>query len=1495
MNFLSGGGEMGERIRTYNWSETSLGPIESWPQSLRTSLSLILTSYYPLFFWWGEDYIQFYNDAYIPVLGAKHPKSLGQVGQECWPEAWHLVEPMIKQVKQGESTFNKDTMLPLQRKGYAEECYFDFAYSPIRNESGDVAGIFAAVSETTDKVINERRLGVLTALGMHMLEAKSIQEACHVPLKVLSERPTDIPYALIYLKEGDDYKLASSYGLEAYAHARPELISDQTLNEHSTSNWNLHKVMETRQPYLEEGLTAKFGNLPGGSWPAPSHTALLLPLQLPTQQEPIGVFIAGISPGKAYDDAYSRFLKLVSGHIENALTNGKTYEEERLRMKKLMQLDQDKTNFFSNVSHEFRTPLTLMLGPLQEVLEGTAGSLPETERKQLTMVYQNGQRLLKLVNTLLDFSRLEAKRAQVVFEPTDLCSLTKQLASAFEPTIERAGLKYAIDCSSLSEPVYVDTDMWEKIVLNLISNAFKFTLEGHITIELKETETHAVLTVQDTGVGVPQEELPNLFLKFHRVQNTRSRSHEGTGIGLALAKELVELHKGTIDVESTEGMGTTFRINIPKGTAHLDEQSISAARHGNSKAIRAEAYVNEASIWGQHDPDTETILKVKTAVPQQDLQPDKDTRILLVDDNPDLLNYLKRILSAYWHVETAKDGAEALAAARHEVPDLILSDVMMPNMNGFELLAQVREDSGLRDIPVILLSARAGEEATVEGLEKGANDYLVKPFSTSELIARVRTQLDIRRTRKDNLLLKQAEDELNKFKVLSDNAFDALILMREDGTFAYLNDLALKRWGYTQEEALTIRVPDVDPIYQEEKFNEVFALAQKQNIPPFETLHKRKDGTIYPVEVSMGGITLDGKPHMFAIARDITERKLAEHALAESEEHFSSIFNQTSVGIAETDLTGKFVLVNDRYCQMVGRSKEDLYQMRMQDISHQEDLAKNLVLYKKAVKESVPFELEKRYVKPDGSEIWVKNNVSLIKDANGNPKYIVAISQDITKHKLAEIALQESEERFRVMADAAPIIIWMGNTKGENIYFNPAWTKLTGRKFEEDTDYGWEQIIHPDDVAHTWEVYSNALQTVKPFEFEFRVRRYDGAYRVLHCQGSPRLSTLGNFLGFVGICDDITERKQAAEALVRSEEHFRTFANNIQNLAWMAAPDGLTFWYNQRWYDYTGTSFEEMQAWGWQNVVHPDHLASVYERVTEAGQMGEGWELTIQIKGADGQYRWFLTRAQAVKDADGTFLRWIGTNTDIQEQKTAEEELKRKNAELQKINNDLDNFIYTASHDLKAPITNIEGLVDVLVEDMPSENAVNPDLEKVISMMKGSINRFKNTIHDLTDLSRLQRKEEDDISLVNFSEIFEEVSLDLEKITKDTGAQFEIDFSEYPAIRFSKKNLRSVLYNLVSNAIKYHSPERTPFIKVSSGMKQNGCVLTVEDNGLGMDVSQKEKIFSMFKRLHDHVEGSGIGLYIVKRIVENSGGEIEVESKVGKGSTFKVYLNCRQV
>ncbi|MHB8811900.1 MAG: ATP-binding protein [Steroidobacteraceae bacterium] len=403
---------------------------------------------------------------------------------------------------------------------------------------------------------------------------------------------------------------------------------------------------------------------------------------------------------------------------------------------KLAELDTAKTAFFSNISHEFRTPLTLMLGPLEDEL-ADADSRPTSQRWRLEAAHRNCQRLLKLVNTLLDFSSIEAGRMQARYEPTDLSSLTADLASQFRSAAERAGLALTIDCRSLPEPMYVDRGMWEKIVLNLLSNAFKHTFEGGIEVRLEWLGKGVQLSVEDTGVGIPKEQIPRLFERFHRVPGAPSRTHEGSGIGLSLVREFVDLHSGSVSVESEIGRGSRFLVSLSAGSTHLPAGSVVQGAPANATHRIAPAYVEEALHW-----------LPSRGIPDSGKTASSLARILWADDNSDLREYVASLLRPYYEVIAAPDGQEALEAARAQVPDLVLSDVMMPRLDGAGLLKALREDERTRRVPVILLSARAGEEAAIEGLGAGADDYLVKPFSARELLARVRTHIELARERR---------------------------------------------------------------------------------------------------------------------------------------------------------------------------------------------------------------------------------------------------------------------------------------------------------------------------------------------------------------------------------------------------------------------------------------------------------------------------------------------------------------------------------------------------------------------------------------------------------------------------------------------------------------------------------------------------------------------------------------------------------------------------
>lgn len=983
--------EMAALLYAKDWSQTPLGPIEQWPQSLRTTVSLCLASNFPINIAWGPQRVQIYNDGYWPLCGDKHPTSFGQDYRECWRSAWDVLGEAFEEASAGKTRFLENQRMFLDRFGYLEETFFTFSFSPILDETGGVGGLFHPVTELTQQTLAERRLNILRQVPALTDSAQTEPEAVALLLAASQHAALDLPFAVLYTLAPDSQQaqLAGQVGLPAGSPLAPA-----TLPLEGSAAWPLAEAARTGRPQRVEALPATFGAFESGPYPEPPTTALVFPIYLPGAAEaarPAYFLVAAASARRHLDAEYQLFFDLFAGAVTSTLAKARTLEQERRRSEALAELDRAKTAFFSNISHEFRTPLTLMLGPLEDSLADGAAPLPPTQRERLVLVQRNTLRLQRLVNSLLDFSRLEAGRLQARFQPTDLAAYTGELASVFRAAIEKAGLTLVVDCPPLPTPILVDPALWEKVVFNLLSNALKFTFHGEVAVSLREEAGEAVLRVRDTGEGIAAAELPHLFSRFYRVEGTKARSHEGSGIGLALVQELVQLHGGTIVVESAPGQGTTFTVRLPQGTAHLRPDQLAPGPPQELKARYATVFTEEAMQWLADDSlfnaDQPALGKHSSDQPAATL--------LVVDDNADMRGYVQRILRQHpqWTVQTAADGQQALAAIGQYRPDLVLSDVMMPHLDGFGLLHALKQEPATAGIPVILLSARAGEEAALEGLDRGADDYLVKPFSARELLARVRTQLAITRTRQDNTQLRIAEQELSA-----------------------------------------------------------------------------------------------------------------------------------------------------------------------------------------------------------------------------------------------------------------------------------------------------------------------------------------------------------------------------------------------------------------------------------------------------------------------------------------------------------------TNEQLRRTNTDLDTFIYTASHDLKAPIANIEGLLLALRQELPAEVQQQAGITQLLSLMHGAVGRFQSTIGHLTNVSKLQPAHTEPAQAVNLALLVEAVRLDLAPLLAATGGELLLDVAACPYISFSPKNLRSIVYNLLSNAFKYRSPDRTPVVQLHCYSTGNRVVLQVQDNGLGLSEAQQAKLFKMFQRLHAHVEGSGVGLYMVKRIVENAAGTIRVQSQLGVGTTFRVEL-----
>ncbi|WP_428338467.1 SpoIIE family protein phosphatase [Mycobacterium sp.] len=774
--------EIGRDLAAVDWAATPLGLVEGWPQSLRTTVDILLSSRFPMWMAWGPELTFFCNAAYRrDTLGLKYPWALGRPAREVWTEIWADVSPRIDHVlSTGEATWDEALMLLLERSGYSEESYHTFSYSPLRDEDSVVVGMLCVVSEDTERVIAERRMATLRELGSDPSVVRTEREMLNFAATQLSRNPYDLPFTLIYLFDDDgNARLAGASGIAVGHPGAPPVLQSG-----GPSIWPATKAIQGESELIELGHLAV--DLPVGAWQRPPVQALVVPI-LQQAGPPLGLFVTGLNRHRRFDDGYRGFVELVATHIAAAVGSARSFQAQQQRAEALAELDQAKTTFFSSVSHEFRTPLTLILGPVNELLGQT--DVGEDARRELELIQRNGLRLAKLVNTLLDFSRIQAGRMHARFEPADLSTLTAELASVFRSAFDRAGLVFTVDCPPLDQPVYLDREMWEKVMLNLLSNALKFTFDGSVVVRVGRDATAAVVTVTDTGIGISRAELPQLFERFHRIESSRARSTEGSGIGLALVKELVGIHGGTIHADSREGAGTTFTVCLPFGVAHLpaDELVQTPVSRAVSGVI-ADPYVQEALRWLPSGTGTKATTQATTTgvIPAE--SDGERARVLIADDNTDMREYLTNLLrNSGYQVSEAVDGREALAAIRADVPDLVISDVMMPELDGLQLVAAVRSEPRTAAIPILLLSARAGQEASIEGLQAGADDYLVKPFAAAELIARVRANIELARLRNHQARWRTA---------MVDSLQEAFFVCDENGAVVEMNSAFTEILGY---------------------------------------------------------------------------------------------------------------------------------------------------------------------------------------------------------------------------------------------------------------------------------------------------------------------------------------------------------------------------------------------------------------------------------------------------------------------------------------------------------------------------------------------------------------------------------------------------------------------------------------------------------------------------------------------------------------------------
>ncbi len=1546
-DLFAGGGEMAALMQRVDWAATRLGPVEGWSPALRMMVRFLLANRFPLLLWWGPDFCQFYNDAYRPILGTKHPQSLGQPVRECWSEIWHILEPLIRTpFEGGPATWMEDIPLEINRYGFVEETHFTIAYSPVPDDTAPrgIGGVLATVHEISEKVVGERRTMALRDLGAAVLEERDPQEACSRAAEILARYPKDIPFSLLYLLDIDQKvaRLAGSSGLSADKSISPDSI---IIDLNRPAMWPLAKVIETHQVEIVD-LCRGFGTIPAGPWSDPPSRAAVVPVHSNVAHQLAGFFIAGLSPRLRYDDPYRGFLDLAASQIATAVANARAYKQEKKRAEALAEIDRAKTTFFTNISHEFRTPLTLLLTPIEETLGKPNAALGQEERSHLEVAHRNGMRLLKLVNTLLDFARIEAGRIQASYEPVDLCSLTTDLASMFHSVIEKAGLSLQIECVPLKEPVYVDRDMWEKIVLNLISNAFKFTFNGGIRVQLNDRAKSVELTVIDTGTGIAESELPRLFERFHRVEGASGRTFEGSGIGLALVQELVKLHGGRVAVESIVGRGSTFRVFIPKGKAHLPPDRIQSLSDNSSAGRAISSYVAEASKWipGSSEQATdfpvmeETLGNPKPAIEDSPNAAGHGATILLADDNTDMRDYLQKLLDKHYRVVAVSNGVEALKVMEKSSPDLILTDVMMPLMDGFGLLREVRDNPSTRSIPVIILSARAGEEARIEGGEAGADDYLIKPFSARELLARVGAQLRLKRIRQEaDAWVRENE---KRFRAFVNASCDVVYRMSPDWTEmwqldgqGFISDTAGPKKNWIHEY--------IDPADQPMVLSAIENAIQTKSIFELEHRVRQVDGTLgwtlsraIPILNDEGDII-----EWLGAAKNITDRKQIEQALRASEAELRELNSQLKMELASSvrmqQLSERLVQL-DNLNQLLSAILDaaiDIAHADMGNIQLLQGDALKIVAHRGFQEPFLHFFNSVNQGHAACGTVLPAAQRVIVEDVTKSPIFIgspalkvmldagaravqstplidqsgqvfgifsthyrtarrpleselrtldvlARLAAELIKRKQAEDALRHSEQRMRLITDASPIMVWMSGTDKLCNYFNKAWLDFVGRTLEQEWGNGWTENVHPDDFDRCLQIYASSFDACRPFQMEYRMRHHSGKYRWILDSAVPRFASDGTFEGYVGGCLDIHVQKEASQARSR----LAAIVESSDDAIVSKDLNGIVTSWNRQAEHLFGYKEQEMIGRSILAIIPPELHRDEDMILTKIrnGQKIEHFE-TVRIAKSGERIDVSLS-ISPVKDEHGNIIGGAKIARDIREPRKIERALRttEKLAAAGRL-------AATVAHEINNPLEAVNNLVFLAKRDVRDTNKVaeylglaERELQRVAHIARQTLGFYRDT----SSTTRFGVSKTLDDLLFLYEKRFEARNIRVIKQYKNN--------SEITAFA---GEIRQAFSNLISNAIDAMPSGGSLVIRISETREwrnsfQPGVRVTILDTGTGIPLHARKSLFEPFFTTKSDV-GTGLGLWITRNIVEKHHGNMRFVTRTGPpdhGTAFSIFL-----
>jgi two-component system CheB/CheR fusion protein len=769
---------------------------------------------------------------------------------------------------------------------------------------------------------------------------------------------------------------------------------------------------------------------------------------------------------------------------------------------------------------------------------------------------------------------------------------------------------------------------------------------------------------------------------------------------------------------------------------------------------------------------------------------------------------------------------------------------------------------------------------------------------------------------------------------------DAIISKDLDGSVTSWNPGAERIFGYTAAEVIGGPITRLFPTDRLHEEAELLAQLMRGNtISHFVTQRIRKNGTRIDVSVALSPVR-DASGKIIAvskIARDITEgyqRQLASSLSAAIVEHSDdAIISKTLDGTVISWNLGARHVFGYSAQEMIGGSIMRLFP---DDRRHEEAELISQIVLGKNVSHFVT-----RRIRKDGASIEVSVTMSPVRDTHGQIVAVSKIARDITGARptdsvaapadrkdataLAQRSLNEkidelvrSQHRFECLVRLTSQVIWTNSPEGRMEGPQPAWAAFTGQSYDDYQGFGWSAAVHPSDRLPTIDEWNRAVMGRRPFHFEHRVRRNDGVYRICTVDAAPVVNDDGSIREWVGVNNDITERRQQEDELRAQEAKFRLLAESLPQIVWTCRPDGWMEYYNQRWFDYTGLTLEHTQGWGWGAVLHPDDVQDCVRAWNESLESGKPYEIEFRFRRAsDGTHRWHLGRGVPFRDAQGVIVKWLGTATDIDDYKAAEaknrvlrakleervrqrtaaletanRDLKVSSGRLERSNRELLDFASVASHDLQEPLRKVQTFGDRLKTRCAA--ALDEQGLDYLNRMLNASSRMQILIQDLLAFSRVGSRPRSSVA-VDLAQVTREVLSDLEIRIAETGARVEV--ADLPIIDGDPMLIRQLLQNLIGNALKFHKEDQLPRVRLRAagpGVTDSPGFWTifVEDDGIGFEEKYLDRIFTMFQRLHgrNEYEGTGVGLAICRKIAWCHGGEITASSAPGQGSVFRVTL-----